>query len=65
MRPDYLLVRRRVVGNPRERLERAEREMTEKESYDMVVVNDTVDRALEEILEIVRERGLLKGRNSG
>ena len=70
--PNSAELRRRLEGRGsetpealKERLERAEREMTEKESYDMVVVNDTVDRALEEILEIVRERGLLKGRNSG
>ncbi len=42
------------------RMERAIRELAEKDSYDVVVVNVTVERTLEEILAAVRGRGLLK-----
>ena len=38
----------------KERLARAEREMAQKESYDAIVVNLTVDQAVEEILALTR-----------
>ena len=41
------------------RLARAEREMAQKDSYDAVVVNTTVDRAVDEILALARARKLL------
>lgn len=43
----------------RRRLERAEREMGQKDLYDVVVTNTTVERATEEILAHVRKRNLL------
>ena len=55
--PDADELRRRLEGRGTEnrdqtvrRLRRAEREMAEKDSYDAVVVNHTVDGAVEEIL---------------
>ncbi len=41
------------------RLDRAEREMAQKETYDAVVVNTTVERAVDEILALARTRNLL------
>jgi guanylate kinase len=43
----------------RNRLERAEREMGQRDLYDVVVTNTTVERATEEILAHVRKRNLL------
>lgn len=64
--PDMDELRRRLEGRKSEdpeavrmRLARAEREMNEKDSYDLVVVNVTVERAVEEILAAARGRGLL------
>lgn len=65
--PDMAELRRRLEGRKsespdevRRRLARAEREMSEKESYDVIVVNRTVDGAVGEILEAARNRGVLK-----
>jgi len=62
--PDMEELKRRLLGRKSEspdavrmRLERAEREMGQKDLYDAVVVNRTVDGAVEEI------RALLRGRN--
>jgi guanylate kinase len=59
-------LRARLLGRKSEspdavttRLVRAEREMKERSLYDVVVVNDTVDRAVEAILAAARTRGLL------
>ena len=64
--PDMAELRRRLEGRKTEspeavkaRLERAEREMSQKDSYDAVVVNATVERAVEEILALARARKLL------
>lgn len=64
--PDMAELRRRLEGRKTEgpeavkkRLERAEREMAQKDSYDAVVVNVTVDGAVEEILSAARSRHLL------
>jgi guanylate kinase len=64
--PDMAELRRRLEGRKTEgpeavkaRLERAEREMSQKDSYDAVVVNATVERAVEEILAVARARKLL------
>lgn len=64
--PDMGELRRRLEGRKTEspeavkaRLERAEREMSQKDSYDAVVVNATVERAVEEILVLARARKLL------
>jgi guanylate kinase len=64
--PDMDELRRRLEGRRSEdagavaqRLARAVREMNEKDSYDLVVVNDTVERTVEEILAAARGRGLL------
>jgi guanylate kinase len=64
--PDMAELRRRLEGRKTEspeavkaRLERAEREMSQKDSYDAVVVNQTVERAVEEILAVARARKLL------
>ena len=64
--PDMGELRRRLEGRKTEspeavksRLERAEREMSQKDSYDAVVVNQTVERAVEEILALARARKLL------
>jgi len=64
--PDMAELRRRLEGRKTEsveavkaRLERAEREMSQKDSYDAVVVNQTVERAVEEILALARARKLL------
>ena len=64
--PDLAELRRRLEGRKTEspeavkaRLERAEREMSQKDSYDAVVVNQTVERAVEEILALARARKLL------
>ena len=66
--PDMAELRRRLEGRKSEgpeavarRLARAEREMAEKDSYDVVVTNVAVERTLEEILAAVRGRGYLKG----
>jgi len=64
--PDMAELRRRLEGRQTEspeavkmRLARAEREMAQKDSYDAVVVNSTVERAVEEILALARARKLL------
>jgi guanylate kinase len=64
--PDMGELRRRLEGRQTEspeavktRLARAEREMAQKDSYDVVVTNTTVERAVEEILAHVRKRNLL------
>jgi len=64
--PDMAELRKRLEGRKTEspeavkaRLERAEREMSQKETYDAVVVNSTVERAVEEILALARARNLL------
>jgi len=64
--PDMGELRRRLEGRKTEspeavkaRLDRAEREMSQKDSYDAVVVNQTVERAVEEILALARARKLL------
>jgi len=64
--PDMAELRKRLEGRKTEtpevvarRLEKAEREMAERHSYDRIVVNDTVDRAVEEILGVLRERKLI------
>jgi len=64
--PDMAELRRRLEGRKTEgpeavkaRLDRAEREMSQKDSYDAVVVNQTVERAVEEILALARARKLL------
>lgn len=63
--PDMAELRKRLEGRKTEtpevvagRLAKAEREMAERHSYDRVVVNDTVDRAVGEILGALRERKL-------
>ncbi len=65
--PDMAELRRRLEGRKTEsaealkmRLARAEREMAQKETYDAVVVNSTVERAVEEILALARARNLLR-----
>jgi guanylate kinase len=64
--PDMAELRRRLEGRKTEdpeavklRLARAEREMGQKDSYDAVVVNATVERAVDEIVALARERKLL------
>jgi guanylate kinase len=64
--PDMAELRKRLEGRKTEtpeivarRLAKAEQEMAEKDSYDRVVVNDTVDRAVEEILGVLRSRKLI------
>jgi guanylate kinase len=64
--PDMAELRKRLEGRKTEspealkmRLARAEREMAQKDSYDAVVVNSTVERAVEEILALARARNLL------
>jgi len=64
--PDMEELRRRLEGRKSEspeavkmRLDRAEREMGQKDVYDAVVVNSTVERAVGEILALVRGRNLL------
>jgi guanylate kinase len=64
--PDMAELRRRLEGRKTEnpeavkmRLARAEREMAQKDSYDAVVVNATVERAVDEILALARARKLL------
>jgi guanylate kinase len=64
--PDMAELRRRLEGRKTEtpevvarRLAQAEREMAQKETYDRVVVNDTVDRAVGEILDVLRDRKLI------
>lgn len=64
--PDMGELRKRLEGRKTEtpemvvrRLAKAEEEMAEKDSYDRVVVNDTVDRAVEEILGVLRSRRLI------
>ena len=66
--PDMAELRKRLVGRGSEdpealrmRLERAEREMTQKTMYDTVVVNRTVEGTTEEILALLRNRGLISG----
>lgn len=64
--PDMAELRKRLEGRKTEspeavkmRLARAEREMGQKDSYDAVVVNTTVERAAEEILALARSKKLL------
>jgi len=64
--PDMEELRKRLTGRNTEkpeqlkmRLERAEREMAQKETYDAVVVNSTVKQAADEILNLARARKLL------
>ena len=64
--PDMAELRKRLEGRKTEspdavkmRLARAEREMGQKDSYDAVVVNTTVERAVDEILGLARSRKLL------
>ena len=64
--PDMAELRKRLEGRKTEspeavkmRLARAEREMGQKDSYDAVVVNTTVERAVDEILALARSRQLL------
>jgi guanylate kinase len=64
--PDMAELRKRLEGRKTEspeavkmRLDRAEREMGQKDSYDAVVVNTTVERAVDEILALARSRQLL------
>jgi guanylate kinase len=64
--PDMAELRKRLEGRKtespeavKERLARAEREMGQKDSYDAVVVNATVDGAVDEILALARARRLL------
>ena len=64
--PDLAELRRRLEGRKTEdpaavkmRLARAERELAQKDSYDAVVVNATVERAVDEILALARARNLL------
>lgn len=64
--PDMAELRKRLEGRKTEspeavkaRLERAEREMAQKDSYDAVVVNTTVERAAEEILALARSKKLI------
>lgn len=65
--PDMAELKRRLEERKSEsaeslrlRLERADREMGQKDLYDAVVVNRTVDGAVSEILGLLRSRGLLK-----
>ena len=64
--PDMVELRKRLEGRKTEkpeavkmRLARAEREMAQKDLYDAVVVNTTVERAAEEILALARAKNLL------
>ena len=64
--PDMGELRKRLEGRHTEspeavkmRLARAEREMGQKDSYDAIVVNTTVERAADEILALARARKLL------
>jgi guanylate kinase len=64
--PDMAELRKRLEGRKtespeavKERLARAEREMGQKDSYDAVVVNSTVERAVDEILALARARKLI------
>lgn len=64
--PDMEELRRRLLGRKSEspeavkmRLERAEREMGQKDSYDAVVVNRDVDGAVEEIRALLKSRNLI------
>ena len=64
--PDMEELRRRLVGRKSEppeavkmRLERAEREMGQKDSYDAVVVNRDLDGAVEEIRALLKSRNLI------
>jgi guanylate kinase len=64
--PDLEELRRRLVGRKSEspeavkmRLERAEREMGQKDSYDAVVVNRDLDGAVEEIRALLKSRKLI------
>jgi guanylate kinase len=64
--PDMAELRKRLEGRKTEspeavkmRLERAEREMTQKDSYDAIVVNAVVERAVDEILSLARSKKLL------
>ena len=64
--PDMAELRKRLEGRKTEgpeqlkiRLERAEREMSQRDSYDAVVVNSTVEQAVDEILKLARARKLL------
>lgn len=64
--PDMAELRNRLLGRKTEspeavkmRLARAEREMAQKETYDAIVVNAVVERAVEEILALARSKKLL------
>jgi guanylate kinase len=66
--PDMAELRKRLEGRGSEspealklRLERAEREMAQKDLYDAVVVNRTVEGSTDEILALLRGRGLIQG----
>jgi guanylate kinase len=64
--PDMAELRKRLMGRNTEsaeavkmRLERAEREMGQKDSYDAIIVNDVVERAVKEIVDLARSNKLL------
>lgn len=64
--PDLGELKRRLEGRKTEspevaakRLAQAERELAQKHTYDRVVVNDTVERAVGEILDVLRARKLI------
>jgi guanylate kinase len=64
--PDMAELRKRLTGRNEDtpeavktRLERAEREMAQKDTYDAIVVNAVVQQAVDEIMSIVRARKLL------
>jgi guanylate kinase len=64
--PDMEELKRRLVGRQSEspdavrmRLERAEREMGQQSLYDAVVVNKTVEGAVDEVLALLRDKGWL------
>lgn len=66
--PDMAELRKRLEGRGSEdpeavktRLARAEREMAQKDLYDAVVVNRTVEGSTDEILALLRGRGLWNG----
>jgi guanylate kinase len=64
--PDMAELVKRLTGRNTEspeavkmRLARAEREMAQKDKYDAVVVNSTVEQAVDDVMKIVRARKLL------
>lgn len=42
------------------RLEQARKELAQKDSYDVIIVNDTLDLALKQLIEALQRRGILK-----